>query len=168
MQATSQLQRISTLAQAGASIRLLENAARVEALPASGVDGVLVAGKLANGDAVSRLEIAATFQALSARASAAAPTGDGQMCQTGVLKPPIFDDGRLIVFGNGERDSKRVADALKKTGVMHGPLNDVVVLNTGEFVDATVLLFVGRQFFEGQLIVRTLDHDGSELSRVAC
>jgi large repetitive protein len=166
-QATSQLQRISSLAQAGASVRLLEKAGRVETLPAAGVDGVSVVGKLATGAAVSRLELAATFQTPSARASAAATTGDGHICQTHVLQSPIFDDGRLIVFGNGKRDSKRVADALKKAGVTHGPLNDVVVLNTSEFVNATVLLFVRRQFFEGgQIVVRTLARDGSELSRV--
>jgi hypothetical protein len=84
-----------------------------------------------------------------------------------VLESPIFDDGRLIVFGNAKRDTQRVADALKRAGVTHGPLNDVVVLNTGTFLDAPVLLVVRRQFFEAsQMVVRTLAHDGSELSRV--
>lgn len=88
-QATWQLQRISTLAQSGASARLLEKASRTETLPAATVDGISVAGKLANGAAVSRLELAATFQAPSTRPAAAPTTGDGQVCQT--LRAGISD-----------------------------------------------------------------------------
>ena len=167
-QATPQLQRIAHLAQARASARLLEKASRIETIPADGVDAVTVAGKLAGGMVVSRFEIAATFLAPAAGASPAATVGVAQICQTRVLEAPIFDDGRLIVFGNVNRDSQRVADALKRAAVTHGPLNDVVVLNTGGFVDAAILLFVRRQFFEGNpMVVRTLAQDGSELSRVA-
>ena len=163
-QAVPQLQRIEVLARAGANVRLLEKASRLETLPAAGVDAVTVAGKIANGGVVSRHEVSAAFLGPAAGPSPGA--AGGQVCQTRVLESPIFDDGRLIVFGNLHRDGKRVTEALKKAGVTHGPLNDVVVLNTGVFVDATILLFVRRQFLEGRMVVRTLAQDGSELSRV--
>jgi hypothetical protein len=167
-QATPQLQRIAHLAQAGAPARLLEKASRIETIPTDGVDAVTVAGKLVRGMATSRFEIAATFFAPVASASPAARVDVARVCQTRVLESPILDDGRLIVFGNAQRDRQRVADALKQAGVTHWPLNNVVVLNTGAFVDAALLVFVRRQFFEGnQMVVRTLAQDGSELLRVA-
>ncbi len=159
-----QLARIAHLAAVAPNARLIEKAARAEALPDTPVDPLTVARKISLGGPISRQEIGAAFLG----PAAAAPAAAAQMnCQTRVLEAPIFDDGRLIVFGN-PKDAEAVRAALKEAGIEHGPLNDVVVLHTGAFIDCNVLLFVRRTFFEGnRLVLRTLDATGHELSRVA-
>lgn len=161
---TSQLGRIAALAERG-NTRLLRKAAFAEAVLDAPTDPVTVFGKLAGGGSVSRQEVGAAFLA----PATAQPNGrpaQGRDCQTRVLEAPIFDDRRLIVFGN-QQDTKRVGTFLAKAGIKHGPLNDVVVLHTGPFADATLLLFVRRNFLQGQLVARTLDVGGAERARIA-
>ncbi len=161
-----QLARVNTLAQANVSARLLDKAMRVEVLPDMAFDPSSVIAKVGRGDALSRQEIGTAFLGQAAAAAPAASTQPN--CQTRVLQSPIFDDGRLVVFGDAERNAERIKQALDKAGVKHGPLNDVVVVHTHAFADANILLFVRRVFLEGsRMVARVLAADGTELSRVA-
>ena len=142
--------------------RLLEKVALIDPIPAT-IDPIAVAGMIASGSAVTRQQIGAAFLAQPVIAARATPDAN---CQTRVLQSPIFDDGRLIVFGN-QKDRDLVKEALDKAGVKHGPLNDVVVIHSGAFQDANILLFVRRALLQGDvMIVRTLAADGTEMSRV--
>ena len=163
--AAPQIARINALAAAGAGAQALMKASLVNVIPTTTLDAASIARRVASGAAVSRVEIAAAFLAPSVAPGTPA-VGVGT-CQTQVLQSPIFDDGRIIVFGN-PADRNTVAQALQKAGIKHGKLNDVVVLHLGPFNDANVLLFVRRNFLEGnQLVMRVLDASGAELVRVA-
>ena len=92
------------------------------------------------------------------------PPGRPQ-CGVRLLQAPMLDDGRPVVIGDQSR-SAQVAAKLAADGVTHGPLNDVVVLETGAFANFGVLLFVPRTMLEGgHLIVRSLGADGAEHQR---
>ena len=164
--AAAQLSRLAALAPGKPSTRLLRKAVLLETIPPVPVNPTSVLAKLNRGDAVSRLEIGGTFLGQAAAAVPGASTQPN--CQTRVLQSPIFDDGRLIVFGDKKRNGDAVKQALDKARIKHGPLDDVVVLHTHAFTDANLLLFVRRDFLQGnRLVARTLDAKGNELSRVA-
>jgi len=159
-----QLDRVAALTAVEPTSRLIGKALLTETLPDVAIDPNSVLAKLGRGDAVSRQEIATAF--LNPPAAAAAATNQQPNCTTRVLQSPIFDDGRLIVFGD-PKNAKTIAEALAAAKIKHGPLDDVVVIHTGAFTDSVLLLFVRRIFLEGNcLVARTLDADGNELSRV--
>lgn len=145
-----------------ASPRLAEKIERLSEVPAQIADPATVLDRLANGDAVSRSEV---LEALFT-----VPTGDGGprsgSCETKVLQAPMLDNGELIVIGDPS-NRNLVAEALNRAGVTHGPLDNVVVLHTGAFTEATVLLFVHVSPLDAmRVVVRTLDEHGSELFRI--
>ena len=159
-QSTARVARLAAIAGLRPTARLLEKVALVDPIPSTS-DPVAVVKMIAAGGAVTRQQIAAAFLAQPV----ATPPSDAP-CQTRVLESPIFDDGRLIVFGD-PKNRDVVKQALDKGGIKHGPLNDVVVIHTGAFQDANILLFVRRALLIGDvMIVRTLAADGSEISRV--
>jgi hypothetical protein len=161
----SQIARVAALSNMTPTSRLIGKALLAETLPDTAVDAASVLARLNRGEAVSRQEIGTAFLG---QAAAGPVAGTPPNCQTRVLQSPMFDDGRLIVFGDPARHAKDVQTALAKAGIKHGPLNDVVVLHTGAITDAVILLFVRRNFLEGnRLVARTLDAHGNELSRVA-
>jgi large repetitive protein len=86
-------------------------------------------------------------------------------CAVRLLQAPMLDDGRPVVIGDQSR-SAQVAAELAADGVTHGPLDDVVVIDTGGFATFGVLLFVPRSMLEGgHLVVRSLGADGAEHHR---
>lgn len=151
-----------------------------------GTDALLLAGspkaalpltevtrRLQVGQSLSRAELLATFSpGLAANAAAAGSdvrpgaANPRDRCQVRVLEAPIFDDGRAIVFGDPAK-TKEVKARLKALGVSHGPLDDVVVLATGAYVEVDLLLFVPRELLGSKrLVVRTLDGGGKEIDSV--
>jgi len=160
--AANRLARLAAHIDFKPTTRLLEKVALADPILVS-VDPIAVAGMVAAGGAVTRQQIGSVF--LGQPSVPAATTSDAT-CDTRVLQSPIFDDGRLIVFGD-QKDRAKVKQALDQAGVKHGTLNDVVVIHTGTFQDANVLLFVRRALLIGDVtVVRTLAADGTELSRV--
>ncbi len=160
--AASRVARLAAMPDVRPTPRLLEKIALIDPIPST-ANPVAVAKMIAGGGAVTRQQIGAAFMAPPVAAFPAVPV---PTCQTRVLQSPIFDDGRLIVFGD-PKDREVVKEALDKAGVKHGPLNDVVVIHTGAFQDANILLFVRRALLIGDvMIVRTLAADGTEMSRV--
>ena len=88
-----------------------------------------------------------------------------RQCPVKVLEAPIFDDGRIVVFGNSQKEAE-IAKQLDESGVTHGPLDDVVVLHTGGFKETTLLLLARRAWLFGRMVVRTLDQNGQEQTRI--
>jgi len=84
-------------------------------------------------------------------------------CQVRLLQAPARDDGRALVFGTDTGDL--VAQAVKAAGVSHGPLDDVVVLQTGAFAEGAVMLFIRRDLIERRAVrVRVLDAQGGTIA----
>jgi large repetitive protein len=93
------------------------------------------------------------------------PAPGRTQCAVRLLQAPMLDDGRPVVIGDQSR-SAQIAAELAADGVTHGPLDDVVVIETGAFASFGVLLFVPRSLLEGgHLIVRSLGADGAEHER---
>jgi hypothetical protein len=69
----------------------------------------------------------------------------GAKCFARALASPIFDDGKAIAFGSQSREAK-VKAAWKNLGYKHGPLDDAIVFETGEFEYARFYLWVPRVF----------------------
>lgn len=153
------------------SERLYQKAAQLEAIapnPLSLLEQLDRRSRHSSPLTLSRHDLTQVVQAVQA-GKLRQPIGTSQvakLCQARVLESPIFDDGRLIVFGDRQKE-KQVAIALKQAGVFHGPLDDVVVLHTGPFKETTLLLHVQRALLRERLVVRTLDKEGNELDRVA-
>lgn len=127
-----------------------------------------VVRKLQQSEPLANAELLATFGAMATIQPSAASIPmmlvPGKRCQVRALEAPLLDDGRPIVFGDPAK-AKTVAEQLKAHGVIHGPLNDVVVLHTGAFAQLDLLLFVRRHLLSPrQLVVRTLDGNGQQLA----
>jgi large repetitive protein len=144
------------------SSRLADKIERMATVPAQAVDPVSLLNRLALGQSVTRHEM---MEGLFAPPSPRDEKRDGT-CETRVLQSPMLDTGALIVIGD-QRKGDRVASALEKAGIKHGPLDDVVVVHTNAFAEAHVLLFVSRRIIEmKRLVLRVLDVDGNEISNV--
>jgi hypothetical protein len=83
-------------------------------------------------------------------AAAVAPARQG--CLGKALASPVFDDGKLIAIGN-QAFGPTVKDAWAQLGFRPGPLDDAVVVETGEFQYARFLLFVPARFVVPQVIL---------------
>jgi hypothetical protein len=154
------------------STRLYDKVAaalQAPAAPPAPLTGAEVLRRLQQGEPLTRLELAATFGGLAAPPRLATPVVPGaaqQRCEVRLLEAPLFDDGRMIAFGDPAREGE-VRERLDKLGVTHGPLNDVVVLHTGAFTQLDLLLFVRRDLLERNAVVaRGLDAKGNELYAV--
>ena len=90
----------------------------------------------------------------------------GQLCPGGILRSPYNDQPRPTWTGNPP-DVQAVEAAWAKTGFRPGPLLDAVALaNPAGLVSALLLVAVPRGLLEGQLLLRSLAADGTELARV--
>lgn len=115
------------------------------------------------GADAGRLDMAAPAPTTNDSGRATSTTGG--RCEVRVLQAPVLDDGRPIAIGNPAL-AETVAHQLKQRGVTHGPLDDVVVIQSGAFLRGHLLLFADRERTTGKtLIVRLLDAKGQELSR---
>lgn len=146
------------------TLRLAEKAVMPEAVPPIGVGALLT--RLRTGQAIGRAETEALLAAGMATGPAMEVLAQSP-CRGKVLASPRFDDGRPVALGDLSRRAE-IARRLKELGLSHGPLDEVVVLNTGAAAELTVLLFVQRRDIElKRMILRSLDADGAELDRVA-
>ncbi len=141
---------------------------------AAGAGGGLteIVRRLQHGEAVNRLDLFGPGRAgLGTPVAVVGPTPPAaavapRQCQVRLLESPMFDDGRLIVFGDPAK-AEEVEQRLKALGVSHGPLDDVVVLHVGPFVRLDLLLFVRRELLQPRrVVVRALRANGAELLRV--
>ncbi|MEO1732510.1 MAG: hypothetical protein AAFR45_02600 [Pseudomonadota bacterium] len=64
-------------------------------------------------------------------------------CPGKVLASPLWDTGAPVALGDRSQ-SDAIADQLAERGVKHGPLSDVVEVDTGLFIDGHVLMWVNR------------------------
>lgn len=110
---------------------------------------------LAQGTAVSRADV---LNALSATGAAGA--GRRPDCQARMLQSPMLDDGTPQRFGD-EKSAAAIADALKTQGIVHGPLDNVVIVETGPFKQARLLLLVPHRGLG--VYVRVLDAGGARI-----
>lgn len=136
------------------------------ALASRGLSVADTVRRLQAGEAVSRADL---MESLGATGAASRAIGTAavapKQCQVRVLEAPMLDDGRPIALGDPARTDE-VERRLKERGVTHGPLDDVVVIDTGAFASVDLLLFVRRDLVAvGRLVVRVLDADGNELDR---
>lgn len=89
--------------------------------------------------------------------------GRVRRCEVRLLQAPRLDNGRPLVFGD-DRDQS-IERAIRDAGVTHGPLDDVIELATGAFIEGGLLLFIRREVIERQIVkVRVLDADGNEIA----
>ncbi|MBU1378540.1 MAG: hypothetical protein KKE02_15335 [Alphaproteobacteria bacterium] len=122
--------------------------------------------RLASGEAISR----AALNGIGTRVAApraAAP----QLCTSRLLASPMFDFGLPVVFGDKSR-AEEIARRLKELGQRHGPLDDVVVVESGPVRDGKIMLLARRDLPQlansaRALVVRFLDAEGDELDRHA-
>lgn len=143
-------------------------AADVAAAPATrGLSVADTLRKLQFGEPLGRADLLTSLGPVGAVTSAVAPAvNQPRLCEIRVLEAPMLDDGRPIVIGNPEKTAE-VEQRLKEAGVTQGPLNDVVVLDIGPFVNLDLLLFARRDLVAtDRLIVRVVDAMDTELQRV--
>lgn len=124
-----------------------------------------LARQLQRGEAPPRQDLLAAFQ--PAAMTAPTPTASAaatRHCQVRLLEAPMLDDGRLVPFGD-PADEERVKAALEQRGIQHGPLDDVVVLDTGPLQQIELLLFVRRDLLDlKRVVVRVVDAAGNQLA----
>ncbi|WP_299655917.1 hypothetical protein [uncultured Tateyamaria sp.] len=96
------------------------------------------------------------------------PPGDQPQCPGRVLASPLWDTGEPVVFGDLSR-ADEVADRLAELGVKHGPLSDVIEVDSGGIVDGHLLMWVNRGLLNDEqgtgrgLMIHFLDDDGNVL-----
>ncbi|MEM7056371.1 MAG: hypothetical protein AAF557_02165 [Pseudomonadota bacterium] len=174
----------------GARARRTAERARVDAAVAGSFGGVgpadtLTAEKLNLSDAAMRIELglsidrSALLSASSGLAASAVTntpaTGginpdnpDGPRCPGRVLASPLWDTGKPVVFGDRSR-SDEVADRLAELGHKHGPLSDVIEVDSEPFIRGHILMWVNRGLLNDEqgtgrgMMIHYLDDDGNVL-----
>ena len=68
---------------------------------------------------------------------------DFPKCPGKVLASPLWDTGEPVALGDRSQ-SDLIADLLADRGIKHGPLSDVVEVDSGLFIDGHVLMWVNR------------------------
>lgn len=99
--------------------------------------------------------------------SAVAPAP--RRCGSRLLAAPQFDIGAPVVFGD-KRRAEEVSKKLELSGHKHGPLDDVVVVDSGPVVDGKILLLSRHDLPKTAnsmrgLVLRFLDKDNHEIAR---
>lgn len=116
-------------------------------------------------DAGARLGTDGTDTAAANRIAATA----SRLCGSRLLASPQFDLGIPVVFGE-KRRTEEVSRRLDQAGHKHGPLDDVIVIDSGPLVDGKILLLARRDLplrakSAGALVLRLLDQNSSEIVR---
>ncbi|ABG33206.1 hypothetical protein CEP88_08080 [Roseobacter denitrificans] len=143
----------------------------------------LSAEHLELGEAIRRVTRGVEIQrsallGVLAGASAAGPHGttvpgggqvDEPKCPGRVLASPLWDTGAPVVFGDRSR-SDEIADQLAALGLKHGPLSDVIEVDSGAILSGHVLMWVNRGLLNDDqqgtgrgLMIHFLDADGDIL-----
>lgn len=121
-----------------------------EALPMERLTITQVVQRFASGEAVSRSVLSSTLlpnMAGANTAGAAAPR-----CFAKALAAPLFDDGATIAFGP-RSFSPDVDQAWSRLQFQPGPLDDAVVVHTGEFEFARFFLYIPNRFLVPDVVV---------------
>ena len=131
-------------------------------------------------DAIKRLDTGLTvdrsaiFQGFAALESATAgatttaprPNPDGPLCEGRVLASPLWDVGRPVVFGDLTQ-ADAIQNELNLLGHKHGPLSDVIHVESGRIVAGHLLMWAHRSllnddFGNGRLLmIHWLDGSGN-------
>ncbi|WP_120500032.1 hypothetical protein [Roseovarius sp. EL26] len=77
------------------------------------------------------------------------PTHDGPRCPGRVLASPLWDTGEPVVFGDLSR-ADDIADQLAELGIKHGPLSDVIEVDSGAILEGHLLMWVNRGLLNDQ------------------
>lgn len=91
---------------------------------------------------------------------------DEPQCPGRVLASPLWDIGEPVVFGDLSR-ADEVADRLAELGLKHGPLSDVIEVDSGVILEGHVLMWVNRGLLNDDqgtgrgLMIHFLDEDGN-------
>jgi large repetitive protein len=106
--------------------------------------------KAGNGEAISRAALtAATFMG----AAANAPGAVALPCFGWALASPIFDDSKLVAFGD-QSVAESIKIAWSKLHFQPGPLDDAVVINFGgPFEYARFFLWIPERLITGGVVV---------------
>lgn len=92
-----------------------------------------------------------------------------RVCGSRLLAAPQFDIGLPIVFGD-KRRTEEVQKKLEACGHKHGPLDDVIVVDSGPVMEGKILLFSRHDLPKKAsgtdgLVLRFLDKDNNEMGR---
>ncbi|MBX9462723.1 MAG: hypothetical protein KL840_07085 [Aquamicrobium sp.] len=112
---------------------------------------------LGRGEEVSRADILGAFSPVGTLVA-----GEKRACEARVLQSPQLDDGTLVRFA-GPLKEKLVKEALEEAGIVHGPLDDTLVLETAGFDRLRLLLFLTPIDEAATIVIRVLDEQGNEL-----
>lgn len=155
--------------------RLIAETARLAAATAGSVGQRraerLDAPTLSPEEAVRNFSLGSVvFRASLASWAAATKRGnpDGPSCDGRVLASPLWDVGMPVVLGDRSQ-SDAVAKELDLIGWKHGPLSDVIQIETGEIIHGAVLLYVNERLLNQDrgrgrfLMLHYLDETGAVL-----
>ncbi|WP_299046105.1 hypothetical protein [uncultured Tateyamaria sp.] len=142
----------------------------VDILTADRIDLGEAARRLTQGVAITRSTL---LSATAGAATHATPTHDipqidGPKCPGRVLASPLWDIGEPVVFGDRSR-ADEVADQLSELGLKHGPLSDVIEVDSDRIVDGHLLMWVNRGLLNDEqgtgrgLMIHYLDAGGNVL-----
>ncbi|MEM9636335.1 MAG: hypothetical protein AAGA94_01710, partial [Pseudomonadota bacterium] len=119
------------------------------------------------GRSVSRNTLLGSFANLPDIQQAPEPEGTAEpLCDARVLAAPMFDHGEIVVLGDPEK-ADEIQSIWNDLGYEQSPLANAVQIASGGIVGGALLLATFRAFLEvNWLVVRILDEDGNELSRI--
>lgn len=145
---------------------------RADRLDVTALDFGDTVRRLASGTAINRAALAAAFN--GPVAAVAEPGGAGnaaatsRICNSRLLASPLYDIGVPVVFGDLTK-TDAVTKALERAGDKHGPLDDVIVVDSGAIIDGKILLLARRELTVSNvgrgLMLRFLDAAGGEIGR---
>jgi large repetitive protein len=168
--ATRLNRELAALTSATAASVALRRTDRIDVAPIAFADTIR---QLATGTAINRAALnhfgAALAEPDHPPVGFAAATNVPKRCGSRLLASPQFDIGEPIVFGD-KRQADIVRKRLDKLGYKHGPLDDVIVVDSGAIVDGRILLLARRDLPTSAnngrgLVLRFLTVDGDEFDR---
>ncbi len=126
--------------------------------------------RLAAGEAIHRYSVLSSAQGAgrdtggNAASLVARPpfNNNGPKCDGRILASPLWDVGKPVVFGNLQR-ADAIAEQLDSLGHQHGPLADVLRIETGAVLKGAILMWVNRELLNKErgrthgLVIHFLD-----------
>ncbi|WP_299550493.1 hypothetical protein [uncultured Tateyamaria sp.] len=146
------------------------SAATVDTLTAERLDLGEAARRVAQGISITRSTLLSVTNGPATHAThvPGGPQVDEPQCPGRVLASPFWDTGEPVIFGDVSRAGE-VADRLSEMGVKHGPLSDVIEVDSGAILAGHVLMWVNRGLLNDDqgtgrgLMIHFLDDGGNVL-----
>lgn len=113
---------------------------RTERLDVPDLNPDQLMANLMQGTPVHRASLAASLGATGRKAE----NPDGPNCDGRVLAAPLWDIGRPVIFGDRSQ-SDAIAKELELLGHKHGPLSDVIEIDTDAITGGAILLYVNER-----------------------